>query len=68
MCPHCANRFDRDLGSRLRASQLLALIEHPSALPASAALRIGQELLAWAARDASGLRCDQVIAPEEAAA
>jgi hypothetical protein len=71
MCPHCADGSDHGLACRLRVLQLLALIEHPSALPPSAALRIGQELLTWTAQDASGRRCDQVLAaeiPMEAAA
>jgi hypothetical protein len=64
MCPHCADGLDHGLACRLRVLQLLALIEHPSVLPASAALRIGQELLAWIAQDASSRRCDQVLAAE----
>lgn len=71
MCPHCADSPDRGLACRHRVLQLLALIEHPSALPASAALRIGQELLTWIAKDASEFRCDLVLAtdtPIEAAA
>jgi hypothetical protein len=71
MCPHCADGLDHGLARRTRVLQLLALIEHPSALPPSAALRIGQELLTWIAQDPSGGRCDQVLAaatPTEAAA
>lgn len=71
MCPHCADGLDHGLACRLRVLQLLALIEHPSALPASAALRIGQELLTWIAQDTSRPRCDLVLAadtPIEAAA
>jgi hypothetical protein len=71
MCPHCADGPDRGLACRHRVLQLLALIEHPSTLPASAALRIGQELLAWIAQDASRPRCELVLAadaPIEAAA
>jgi len=63
MCPHCADGLDHGLACRLRVLQLLALIEHPSALPASAALRIGQELLTWIAQDASP-RCDLVLAAD----
>lgn len=62
MCPNCAD--DQGLACRFRVLQLLALIEHPSALPASAASRIGQELLAWIAQDTSVRRCDQVLAAE----
>ena len=71
MCPHCADSLDHGLACRLRVLQLLALTEHPNALPASAALRIGQELLTWIAQDASEFRCDLVLAadtPIEAAA
>lgn len=60
MCPHCADGPDRGLACRHRVLQLLALIEHPSALPASAALRVGHELLAWIGQDQPALRCDQV--------
>ena len=48
-CPHCADGLDPDLARRKRVLQLLALIEHPTALPPDAALRIAQELLAWTA-------------------
>ena len=64
MCPHCADGLDLGLARRIRALQLLTLIEHPSALPAAAALRIGQELLAWIAQDEPNHRCDHVIAAE----
>jgi hypothetical protein len=36
---------------------LLALIEHPTALPAEDALRIAAELLAWAERQESRFWC-----------
>jgi hypothetical protein len=48
-CPHCADGADPDLARRKRVLQLLALIEHPTALPPDAALRIAQDLLAWTA-------------------
>jgi hypothetical protein len=64
MCPHCADGSDRDLACRTQVLQLLALIEHPSALPAAAALRIGQELLAWTAQDESNFRFNHVVAAE----
>jgi hypothetical protein len=35
------------LARRERILQLVALIEHPTALPAESALHIAQELLAW---------------------
>lgn len=46
-CPHCADRHDAAWARRVRVLQLLALIEHPQALPADAALRIAGELLEW---------------------
>lgn len=64
MCPQCADGLDRYLAGRMRVLQLLALIEHPSALPAESALRIGQELLACIAQDESSFRCDHVVAAE----
>jgi hypothetical protein len=43
--------------------QLLALVEHPDALPADAALRLGQEIM-MLIRPESGLRrCDPVAPP-----
>ncbi len=58
LCPHCADGFDRELAYRAHVLHLLALIEHPTALPANSALRIARELLAWTEPDASGCRCD----------
>jgi hypothetical protein len=60
-CPHCADHLDHRLARRIRVLQLLALIEHPDALPTDAALRIGQELLAWLGGDDLG--CHAVSAP-----
>ena len=51
-CPHCADRHDAAWARRVRVLQLLALIEHPHALPPEAALRIAGELLAWLGPDA----------------
>jgi hypothetical protein len=48
--------------------QLLALIEHPDALPPDAALRIGRELLAWLVQDEPGHRCDHAAAAKPRAA
>ena len=64
LCPHCADGADHEQARRIRVLQLLALIEHPDALPADAALRIGRELLAWIAQDEPSQRCDHVIADE----
>jgi hypothetical protein len=52
-CPHCADCLDHGLARRIRVLQLLALIEHPDALPPRDALRLGHELLAWLDRDAA---------------
>ena len=46
-CPHCADHSSAVLARRRRVLQLLALIEHPDALPPDAALRIAGELLCW---------------------
>jgi hypothetical protein len=43
--------------------QLLALIEHPDALPADAVLRLGREIMMLIRPDAGSLRCDPVAAP-----
>ena len=64
MCPHCADGLDHGLARRTRMLELLALIEQPSALPAAAALRNGQELMAWIAQDEPNHRCDHVVAAE----
>lgn len=48
-CPHCADLRLPDPARRRRVLQLLALIEHPDALPPADALRIAGELLRWAA-------------------
>lgn len=61
-CPHCADASDRELARRLRVLHLLAIVEHPTALPADAALRIGGELLAWAAQEEPGYRCEHPVA------
>ena len=64
MCPHCADGADPDLARRKRVLQLLGLIEHPTALPPDAALRIAQELLAWSAQEGSNYRFEPVVAAE----
>jgi hypothetical protein len=63
-CPHCADGADPDLARRKRVLQLLALIEHPTALPPDAALRIAQDLLAWTAPADSSHRYDPVAEVE----
>jgi hypothetical protein len=43
--------------------QLLALIEHPDALPADAVLRLGREIMMLISPKAALLRCDPVATP-----
>jgi hypothetical protein len=62
MCRYCAAGFFRSPADRSRILDLVALVEHPDALPAEAALRIASELLAWAEQPKSGLRCEVVAA------
>jgi hypothetical protein len=64
MCLLCASDLeDRSLARRAKVLQLLALVEHPDALPADAALRLAREILVLAQPDPTGLRCDPVIPP-----
>jgi hypothetical protein len=63
-CPHCADGVDPDLARRKRVLQLLALLEHPTALPADSALRIAQELLTWSAQEGSNDRLESVVPVE----
>ncbi len=65
MCQHCAPGSSQSGTDRARVLHLLAMIEHPDALPTEAALRIASELLAWAGQSKSGLRCE-VLATLEA--
>ena len=45
MCLLCADGLaDRTRARRARVLQLLALVEHPDALPAEAALRLAREI------------------------
>jgi hypothetical protein len=63
-CPHCADGIDPDLARRKRVLQLLALIEHPTALPADSALRIAQELSAWIGQEDSNYQFEAMVAAE----
>ena len=65
MCMLCESGSGTDgaLARRARVLQLLALVEHPDALPADAALRLGREIM-MLTRPESGLRrCDPVAPP-----
>jgi len=64
MCLLCAAGLeDRRLAHRGHVLQLLALVEHPDALPANAALRLAREILALTQADRAGRRCDPVLPP-----
>ncbi len=65
MCLLCESGLgsDGDLARRARVLRLLALIEHPDALPTDAALRLGQEILALIRREPAQRRCDSVAPP-----
>ena len=55
-----------DLARRAHVLQLLALIEHPGALPTDAALRLSREIMTLI-RPGSGLRrCEPVASPNQA--
>lgn len=57
-CPGCTDRTG-DGRARLRQLHLLALLEHPDALPAEFALRLAGELLALTG-NRSVFRCEPV--------
>lgn len=64
MCLRCAAGLDgQDLVRRAHVLQLLALVEHPDALPADAALRLAREALALTPAEQAGRRCDPVVPP-----
>ncbi len=64
MCRHCAPDSLQSGTDRARVLHLLAIIEHPNALPTEAALRIASEILAWAGQSNSGLRCEVLASLE----
>ncbi len=55
-CTYCTGGTDSGR-ERLRQLQLLALLEHPDALPAELALRLATELLALTGQG-SAFRCE----------
>ncbi len=64
MCLLCtANVERRSLAGRARVLQLLALVEHPDALPTEAALRLAGEILALIRVDQPERRCEPVTPP-----
>lgn len=60
MCRYCAADVPQD---HTRILQLLALLEHPDALPAEAALRIAGELLSWTGETPPRFRCEAIVRP-----
>jgi hypothetical protein len=67
MCLLCAAGSDGErLARRAQVLQLLALVEHPEALPADAALRLAREVLALTQPDRTGLQCEPVVPPGSA--
>jgi hypothetical protein len=68
MCLLCAPSGDRVLARRNCVLQLLALVEHPNALPADVALRLAQEILVLARADGASFQCEAVLPPQAAAA
>jgi hypothetical protein len=67
MCLLCAAGLeDRRLAQRAHVLQLLALVEHPDALPADAALRLARKVLALTQPERTGRRCDPVASPGSA--
>lgn len=61
MCRLCAAPSgEQELAQRGHVLQLLALIEHPDALPADVALRIAREVLTLMRMMPAGRRCDAV--------
>lgn len=64
MCRYCTDGSPYIPAGRARVLRLLALIEHPDALPAKAALRIAGELLASTGQVESRFRCEPVTALE----
>jgi hypothetical protein len=65
MCLLCdAGSDGQRLARRAHVLHLLALIEHPDALPTDAALRLAREVLALTQAERTERRCDPVTPPE----
>lgn len=62
MCRLCADGAgDRAVARRAHVLQLLALVEHPEALPADAALRLGREIMTLIRPEQGLRRCEPVM-------
>jgi hypothetical protein len=66
MCWLCAGVTESDgtMARRAHVLDLLALVEHPDALPLDAALRLGREIMTLLAQDTMPLQCDAVAQTE----
>ncbi len=64
MCLYCALKPDGNTTTvgQGRILQLLALLEHPDALPANLSLRLAGQLLTLTQPERSALQCDAVTA------
>ena len=64
MCLYCALKSEGNTttAGQGRMLQLLALLEHPDALPADLALRLAGQLLTLTQPERSALQCDAVTA------
>jgi hypothetical protein len=64
MCLYCAPKPEGNTitAGQGRVLQLLALLEHPDALPADLALRLARQLLTLTQPERSALQCDAVTA------
>ena len=64
MCLLCAaGPGSQERARRAHVLQLLALVEHPGALPADAALRLARDILALTRADGTTRRCAPVVPP-----
>lgn len=69
MCLWCpAETADQVLARRSRVLHLLALVEHPDALPASTAFRLAQEILRLTQSNDTICRCEEIASPTDSAA
>ena len=65
MCLLCADNLDdRGLARRAHVLQLLALVEHPDALPTDAAMRVAREILTLTQVGRIERRCEPVASTD----
>jgi hypothetical protein len=68
MCLLCSYTPDnRSLARRSHVLRLLALVEHPDALPADAALRLACDVLRLTQTDGAIRQCEEVTPPADIA-